>query len=516
MFKSKAITNFICNYTGLFVGIILFFIMLLLPGNLIPANAGKMAAIALLMAVWWVTEAIPIPVTALLPIVLYPLLKIMNASSVTINYAHHLVFLFLGGFIIALAIERWGLHKRIALHIIQIIGNNQKKIILGFMVATAFLSMWISNTATAMMMLPIAMAIVTQIDTREASSISENRAGKFGMVLMLAIAYSASIGGITTLIGTPPNIVFAGILKSNFPHAPEISFIQWMLFTLPLTLVFLPLAWFYLVYIAVPLTKEDKDFGQKAFIKQELAKLGPLSGQEVKVLTIFITTAFLWIFRTDIQLGSVTIPGWTDFFGLNKFVHDSTVAVSMAVLTFIIPAGKNKSNKLQYLMNWEYVKKIPWGILLLFGGGFALADGFQQSGLTEWLGNQLSGLNHLPLILILIIVCITTTFTTEFTSNTAIATAILPVIAGLAIALQLNPLILMLPVTISCSTAFMLPVATPPNAIVFGSGYIQIKDMARIGLIMNLIGLILVIVLVYINSASLFDIHWNEMPVWVK
>jgi sodium-dependent dicarboxylate transporter 2/3/5 len=512
----KVMSSWIKNYAGLILGLIVFFIILLLPQSSIPGIAQKMAAVAVLMTIWWVTEAIPIPATSLLPIFLYPLLKIMKTGAVTLNYGHHLVFLFLGGFIIALAIERWNLHKRIALYIICIIGNNPRKIILGFMLATALLSMWISNTATTMMMLPIALAIISQISPNKTSEKFTRQKGNLGKSLMLAIAYSASIGGITTLIGTPPNLVFVGILKSNFPGAPDISFIQWMLFALPFAIIFLPIAWFYLVYIAFPIKIEDKNLEQKTLIKQEIVKLGHISQQELKILIIFIVTALLWIFRADINLGSFRIPGWSGFFGLTEFVNDSTVAIIMAILTFIIPAGKNESSKSQFLMDWTCVKKIPWGILLLFGGGFALADGFQQSGLTEWLGIQLSALRDCPPLVIIAAICVITTFTTEFTSNTAMATTLLPIIAGLAVALELNPLILMLPATISSSTAFMLPVATPPNAIIFGSGLIQIKDMARIGFFMNIIGLILVILLLYLNMTNIFEISWYEMPLWAK
>jgi sodium-dependent dicarboxylate transporter 2/3/5 len=510
---NKINRRFIQDYNGFLLGLIIFIAFLfLLPSGMMPEKAQHMAAIALLMAIWWITEAIPIPVTALLPILLYPLLKIMKTPDVTVNYGHHLIFLFLGGFIIALTIERWNLHKRMALVIINRIGSNQRFIILGFMIATAFLSMWISNTATTMMMIPIALAVISQIGNPDNEQKFIKGRNNFALALMLAIAYSASIGGISTLIGTPPNVVFVGIYNSSFPNAPEISFLQWMLFALPFSLVFLPLAWFYLVFIAAPVQSSSP---KNDLFQKELQKLGPMSRPEKYTLSVFLITALLWIFRSDIDLGSFQIRGWASLLGLKGYVHDSTVAMAMAILTFIIPAQTKEHGKRQFLMNWTTATKIPWGILLLFGGGFALAHGFQESGLTQWLGQQLNAVRFLPLLFIIIIICTITTFTTEFASNTAMASTLLPIIAGLSIALHLNPLILMIPATISSSTAFMLPVATPPNAIVFGSGYIKIRDMVKIGIIMNLLGLALITFFLYTTAPSIFNFDWNILPSWL-
>jgi solute carrier family 13 (sodium-dependent dicarboxylate transporter), member 2/3/5 len=504
------------DYFGFYLGLIVFFFVLfVIPENAMPPVAQRMAAIALLMAVWWITEAIPIPATALLPIVLFPILEIMKTSDVTVNYGHHLVFLFLGGFIIALTIEKWNLHKRLALQIINIIGTNPKFIILGFMIATAFLSMWISNTATTMMMIPIALAVISQITLEKDVKKFEKGKNNFALALMLGIAYAASIGGIATLIGTPPNLVFIGILKSNFPGAPEISFLQWMIFALPFSILFLPIAWFYLVNIASPVKATGSNV-RKEVLQKELKELGPMSQPEKYTLIVFMCTALLWLFRTDFDLGAVKIPGWTSLIGLKGYVHDSTIAIAMAILTFIIPAKTADGEKRKPLQDWSCTAKIPWGILILFGGGFALASGFQASGLTIWLGEQLSAFGFLPLIVIILLVCVITTFTTEFASNTAMATTLLPIVAGLAIALGVNPMLLMIPTTISSSTAFMLPVATPPNAIVFGSGYIQIKDMVRIGIFMNIIGLILIVCLLYLGAGSIFGIDWQTIPIWAK
>ena len=503
------------NYFGIILGLILFFCVLyLIPADAMPVKAQRVAAITVLMAVWWITEAIPISVTALIPIVLYPLMKIMKPGDVTSNYGHHLVFLFLGGFIIALTIERWDLHKRIALVIISAIGTNRRRIILGFMIATAFLSMWISNTATTMMMIPIALAVIMRISgLSDADSQTEKR-DNFALALMLGIAYSASIGGISTLIGTPPNVVFAGMLKSNFPGAPEISFLKWMLFALPFSIVFLPLAWFYLVFIAVPVRITRAGVKRSVF-REELEKLGPMTGAEKITLAIFIVTGLLWMLRSDIDLGVFKLTGWATLLGFGGFVQDSTVAVFMAIMTFIIPV-RGHDGKRVFLMEWSFMKRIPWGILLLFGGGFAMAGGFQESGLTLWLGDQLTDLKFLPLVLLIIIVCAMTTLTTEFASNTAIASTILPILAGLAIALQINPMLLMIPATISASTAFMLPVATPPNAIVFGSGYVRIREMVRVGIAMNIIGLVLVVILMFGLAGYVFGIDWTVLPDWAK
>lgn len=513
---SKTRRSFVSNYYGLSLGLVLFFIILfLVPDSAMPTAAKRMAATAILMAVWWITEAIPIPVTALLPVLLFPLLKILPTASVTTNYGHHLIFLFLGGFIIALAIERWDLHKRIALKIICLIGTNQRFIILGFMIATAFLSMWISNTATTMMMIPIGLAVISKLSCQSDEKRFIHGENNFALALMLAIAYSASIGGISTIIGTPPNVVFIGILKSNFPAAPEISFLQWMLFALPFSIIFLPIAWFYLVYIAAPVKTGTSDIREEV-ITEELRSLGPFTLAEKRILIVFITTGVLWLLRSDVDLGAFHITGWASLLGLTGYVQDSTVAIAMAILTFIIPSGEKKEGLHIFLMDWNWAKRVPWGILILFGGGFALANGFHISGLTHWLGEQLKTFHFLPLAFIILLVSAMATFTTEFASNTAIASTLLPILAGLAVALEINPMILMIPATISCSTAFMLPIATPPNAIVFGSGYIRIRDMVRTGLVMNLLGLMLILLLVYLLASPVFNIDWQQVPSWIK
>jgi sodium-dependent dicarboxylate transporter 2/3/5 len=373
--------------TGLFLGIALFVVLMAMPsiGGL-SSQAKNMAAVAVLMATWWITEAIPIPATALLPIILFPLLGIMGAKDVSMRYADQNIFLFMGGFFIAMAMQRWDLHKRIALYIVKFLGTSPRRIVLGFMIATAFLSMWISNTATTMMMFPIGLAVIyhaANMLEREKSGI-DTTPGRFnfGLALMLGIAYAASIGGIATLVGTPPNIVFAGIVKSMFPKAPEIGFLDWFKIGLPLVVVFLPVTWLYLTRIAVPPRIKNIPSG-KEIIERDLEELGAVKLGEKLTLAVFLLVALAWIFRRNIDLGIFVLPGWSNMLGISEYVHDSTVAVFGAILLFLLSVDFKKR---VFVLNWEWALRIPWGIILLFGGGFALAAGFQTSGLAQWIG----------------------------------------------------------------------------------------------------------------------------------
>jgi sodium-dependent dicarboxylate transporter 2/3/5 len=396
----------------------------------------------------------------------------------------------MGGFMIAMAMQRHNLHKRVALNIIHIIGNSPKKIILGFMIATAFLSMWISNTATAMLMLPIGIAVVDHV--RDETNGIHNKS--FGITLMLSIAYASSIGGVGTLIGTPPNIVFAGISQQLFPEIPSIGFVDWLSIGLPVVVIFLPIAWLYLIQVAAPVHKivlpKNRDV-----IKSEIKKLGKIKRGEIITLIIFCFTALGWIFRRNIVIGNFSIPGWSDLLGIGEYIHDGTVAIIGAILLFVIPTNMKK---FEFVLNWEWAKKIPWGILLLFGGGFALAEGFQESELDIWIGNGFSEIQYGSLPILIISVCLLLTFLTEVTSNTATITMMLPVLAALALALKIHPFLIMIPATISTSFAFMMPVATPPNAIVFGSHYLKIGDMAKAGFFLNLMGVVLITSVIYL------------------
>lgn len=470
--------------TGLVLGLFLFVVTLWIP-NLDAMNpeARRVLAIAVLMAVWWITEAVPIPVTALLPILLFPLMGVMSAGEATAPYAHHLVYLFLGGFLIAVTIEKWNLHHRIALHTIRITGMTPNRIILGFMLTTAILSMWISNTATTMMMLTIGLAVLKEI-TQEINADDtlqiDTNAGefKFGIALMLGIAYSASIGGIATLVGTPPNAILAGVIENTF--AIRIGFLDWMLFALPLSVCMLFLTWFYLTHIAYVTTLDHLPGGDQ-FIRKHLQQLGRMSREEKMVFSVFLTVALLWMLH-----GLIDIEGFEE-------VTDSTIAMAGALLLFIIPVNFKQR---QFLLDWQTALKIPWDILILFGGGFALAKGFSVSGLTETIANQLVILRGTDVIFIIAVVTTVVIFLTEITSNTATASLFLPVMAALGIAMQISPLTLMAAVALAASCAFMLPVATPPNAIVFSSRYVTIRQMARTGIWINLIAIFLITLLV--------------------
>ncbi len=481
-------------------------------GNFQPGHpeVTRCAAVAILMAVWWITEAIPIAATALLPVALFPLLGIMKGKVTAGLYFNDIIFLFIGGFIIALAMERWNLHRRIALRIILFIGAGRSRIMLGFMAATFFLSMWISNTATTMMMVPMAMAIIAKMK----ESFGEEKVGHFATGLLLAIAYAASIGGTATLIGTPPNMAFSKILTISFPNAPEISFTQWMIFGTPVAVVFLLLTWLLLSRLFVP--RGPKMMADTGLFREEHRQLGPMKYEEKVISVLFALVAFLWLFRKSIDLGGFVIPGWSSLFPEPGFIDDGTVAISVALLLFMIPARSRIEGRRVRLMNWRTANKLHWGIVILFGGGFALAAGFEKSGLAAYVGQQLVGLHQLPPLIIVMAVCTLLTFLTEVTSNTATTQIFLPILASLAVAINVNPLLLMIPATLSASCAFMLPVATPPNAIIFGSGEVRMTDMMRTGIYLNLLGIVLITAAIYFLGVHVFGIDLSAMPLWAK
>lgn len=490
--------------TGLFLGPVLFMSVVVMPDiSGLSQEARMVLAVAFWMAAWWITEAVPIPATSLLPIILFPATGVMTTQAATYPYANHLVFLFMGGFMIALAMERWNLHRRIALLVIRALGESPERIILGFMVSTAALSMWISNTATAMMMTPIGLAVIYQTSEmlKTGGDIKEAvKSGKFqfGTALMLGIAYSASIGGIATIIGTPPNAVFAGILKEMYDV--DIGFAQWMLYGVPLAALFLVFTWLYLVRMAFTFEFDEIPGGMDV-IKRELKKLGPVKRQEIQVLAVFLLTGFLWVIRGFLL---------SDIF---PKLSDASIAIFGAMLLFVIPVNFRKG---EFLLDWETARKIPWGILLLFGGGISLAEGFQVSGLAEWLAMQLSGLQGASLLLIVASVVVLAIFLTEMTSNTATATMLMPIMAALAVAVGIHPYATMVAAAVACSFAFMLPVATPPNAIVFGSGYITIPTMARAGLVLNIAGIILVTIVTIYLMPLVWNIDLSTVPLWAN
>jgi sodium-dependent dicarboxylate transporter 2/3/5 len=476
---------------GLFLGPILFILVrLVIEVEGLSDEANAILASTLWIATWWITEAIPIAVTSLLPIILFPLSGGLSISETSSSFGHRYIFLYLGGFILALAIEKWNLHRRIALKIISLIGTNVRKIILGFMVATSFLSMWISNTATAVMMLPIGIAIVKQMSNLKSTDKKENII--FGKSLMLSIAFSASIGGIATLIGTPPNLVFAGILQEIYNV--EISFLKWFIFGLPISILLIIISWLYLTRIAFNFKQKEFKEGEIE-IKNELNKLGKISYEEKVVLSVFILTGMAWISRSFLL--NIFIPS----------LDDTIIALICGVSLFLLKT-KNKNGFKERIMNWEDAVKLPWGVLLLFGGGLAIAEGFQSSGLANWIADNLTKLNGFSLIIILMVVIAAVNFLTEITSNLATIAMLLPILAPTAIILDVHPFILMVAATLSASCAFMLPVATPPNAVVFGSNYLKISDMVRVGILMNLISIIIIFIMVY----YILPIVWNFNP----
>jgi len=484
---------------GLFLGPLLFILVLFFGSFDGLSNAGQaVLASTLWIATWWITEAIPIYATALLPTILFPLSGGLDIRLSTEAYGHPMIFLFIGGLIIAVAIEHWHLHKRIALNIIKRVGTNSSHIILGFMIATAFLSMWISNTATTLMMMPIGVAIVHQLSafTKKGSADVIEKA-HFDKALMLAIAYAASIGGMATLIGTPTNVVFSGVAEQLY--GVEISFARWFLFGLPVAVVLLVVCWIYLVNFAFNLDKEGIP-GSAAEINRQLTDLGPMTAEEKRVLLVFFLTAFAWISRSYIL--DQLIPG----------INDTVIAIFGALLLFLIPASKTGKK----LLDWETAVKLPWGIILLFGGGLSLAAGFSESGLAQWLGTQLNLLQGVTLILLLVFIIAAVNFLTEITSNVATASMILPILAALAAAIDVHPFGLMIAASVAASCAFMLPVATPPNAVVFSSGFLEMKDMVRTGVWMNLISIIILSLFVYFLLPWLWDFQLSFFPASFK
>jgi sodium-dependent dicarboxylate transporter 2/3/5 len=441
--------------------------------------AWSAAAVGVLMAIWWATEAVPIAVTSLLPLVCFPLLGISSIQDTAPTYANKVIFLFLGGFIVAFAMQRWNLHRRIALSVLQHTGRNGRALVGGFMLASALLSMWVMNTSTTMMMLPIAVSIISVIhktvDTLDAQGRED-----FQFALLLGVAYGATIGGMATLVGTAPNAMFAAFMLDNY--GTEIDFSRWMLVGLPLSAMLLPLAWLAMTRWVFKVNFETSDEGI-ATLKQMKLDMGPISVPEKRVAIVFVTMAFAWVFR----------PLLTPLPGLAA-LDDSLIAIAGAIALFLIPSG-DKTDPL--LLRWQYAEQLPWGVLILFGGGLTLAGAVAKTGLAEWLGTSLHIIGTWPLLLIVVLVTAMIIFLTELTSNIATTATFLPVVAAVAIEAGFDPVMLAVPVTLAASCAFMLPVATPPNAIVFGSGLLTIPRMARAGIVLNFIGIVLVSIIAY-------------------
>jgi solute carrier family 13 (sodium-dependent dicarboxylate transporter), member 2/3/5 len=465
------------RWAGLIGGAIAFIALLLIPPPAGLEVAGwRMAAVALLMAIWWMTEAVPIEATALLPLVLFPVLGILPMSGAAAPYANELIFLFMGGFFIAMAMERWGLHRRIALSIVSRVGTEPRRLVLGFMLATAFLSMWISNTATVAMMLPVAIAVAEMFRPPDAS------VHRFATALMLGTAYAASIGGAATLIGTPPNAVLAGAASELFDV--QIGFFQWMMVGVPFAAILLPIAWLLLVGVLYP--PGELSGSAEGLIQEQRRKLGPMSTGERVVAVVFALTATAWIFRDAKTIGGIDLPGLATYF---PGVTDATIAMAAAVVLFVIPVEPRRR---QFALDWPTARRIPWGVLILFGGGLSLARAMEETGVAAWIGTAVEALGALPVILLLMATAALFIFLTEVSSNTATSTMAMPVMAGASLGLGIPALSLMAVAALSASMAFMLPVATPPNAIVFGSGYLTIPQMARAGVWLNVVSIALI------------------------
>ncbi len=462
---------------GRLLGPALCVFMLIVPTGSLEGAAKQVVAVVLWMAVWWMTEAAPLAVTSMLPLVLFPLLNVRGVRDVAPNYSNHMIFLFLGGFILALAVERSGLHRRIALAVLDAIGASPKRLVWGFLIATAALSMWLSNTATTLMMLPIAAGVAQRVGHPRAPS-----------RLMLAVAYGASIGGIGTLVGTPPNLVLAGMAPSLVSDLEPLTFGGWMMFGVPFVVLFTPVVGLVLAR-GLP-SGARRDPGLAA----ERSALGPMRPHERRVAILFTVTALAWVTRSNLDFGIFTVSGWSSLVADPEIVSDAVPAIAAAALATLLPSGEVSGRR---LLSWDEISHgVPWGVLLLFGGGFAVADAVRATSVDEWLAAGLEGLAVLPLPLVVLSICLITTFATELTSNTATATLLMPVMAALAAVLDVHPYMLMVPATLSASCAFMLPVATPPNAIVIGSGRVSVQDLFREGIRINFVGAVVVTIAV--------------------
>ena len=452
---------------GLLFGSVLFFGSLFSPPPPgLSAEAWYTASVALLMAVWWITEAIPVYATGLLPIVFFPLLGVSTIDETASPYASPLVFLFLGGFMIALAMQRWGLHKRISINLLFFVGTRPSNLVGGIMLTTAFLSMWVSNTATAMMMLPIALSILSILD-----SIDEKEFLRLSTALILAVAYGANVGGLSTLVGTPTNALLAAYFDEIY--GVTISFLDWILLGLPISVMLLLVIWLTLTKVLFPMKNLNLQ-NVEGYLKDSKESLGNLSQGEIITACAFLVCAGLWILRP-------LIDSWITWLKLT----DAGIAITVALLLFIIPSGKSK----EPILNWEWASRLPWGVVFLFGGGLSLASSMSSSGLSEWIGQGISEWGELNIVIVLLIIISLVVFLTEITSNTATMATLLPVISAIAVSMSEEPLLFCVPATLAASCAFMLPSATPPNAIVFGSGYITIPQMARAGILLNIISI---------------------------
>lgn len=490
-------------------GILLFFAIILIPPEALGISPPVLytIAVAVLVIVWWVTEPIPLAATALLPLVLFPALGVISIKDAAAAYADPVVFLFLGGFIIAASMQRWGLHRRFALKIIRAVGTSPRRLILGFMCATAFVSMWISNTASAMMMMPMAVAIITTLTGSDTTGTPAEDIRKFRICLVLGVAYAATIGGVGTLIGTPANGIFVAQAKTLFPDAPPIDFFMWIKFGVPFVCIFIVLAWLWLTEVSFRGIPKNIE-GAHRIIEEKYLELGRISPGERWTLLVFCLTALAWIFENTKNIGGIIIPG-LDM--LIPGISDGMIAIGGALLLFILPVDKEKG---EFTMDWETAVRIPWGIILIFGGGLCLSVAFLKSGFADMFVHMMGGLAGLPVILIFVVLGIAFLLLGELISNTANAAIMVPLMAVLGVALGINPLMLMLLASLIAALGFMLPVATPPNTIAYGTGYVTGPEMLRTGAGLCLIGLGLILVSMVTLVPWAMGIT-PEMPLWM-
>jgi sodium-dependent dicarboxylate transporter 2/3/5 len=480
--------QFIRERIGLLAGIALFIFFLAVNPFSVSADASKVLAIAALMITWWIGEAMPMPAVALLPMLLFPLMNIASLRETTSKYADPVIFLFMGGFMIGLAIEKWNLHKRIALSIINFTGTSGDRIVLGFILSTGFISMWLSNTATTMMMFPIAASVIYVVKENHKG---EGNVGHFALAIMLAIAYASNFGGIATIIGTPPNVAFVAFIRDKYNYT--VPFASWMLICAPLAILLLVALYFVMVKWLYPNKIKSSD-ETKEIIRNELKQLGPLSTAEKRVLIIFCSTALLWITK--------------DLINATKWVtlDDTMIAIAGALALFMCPSGKNNLPSSKYILEWSDTSKMAWGILLLFGGGIALAFALEKAGLIQSLGQWIAGMSGTGGLLLIFMITLVSLFISEVMSNIAQVIVFAPVIGGIADALHLDPLLLGLPMTLGASCASMMPMGTPPNAIVFASGHIKMSQMIKTGFVMNLVAVVLITLFCWLLVPTLMSL----------
>lgn len=483
------------QWSGWIIGPALLLITCLTsPPEGLSVEGWRTAGAAGLMAVLWMTEALPIPITALLPLVLFPALHLSDIRETATPYSNPLIFLFLGGFIIALAMQRWNLHRRVAIRLIGAMGTQPARIVGGFLLASALVSMWVSNTATALMMLPIAMSVVALVPPQLQS---DPKSRGFCLALMLSVAYGATTGGMATLIGTPPNALLAGYLDNVYGY--KIGFGQWMLLGVPVVLVTLPVVFFVLTRVSVRLGKDEVP-GMSALLAAESARLGRFSRGELIVAVVFTGTAVAWVFQ---PLIASVLP----------LVSDTTIAMTGAILLFLIPVNLRRG---EFVMTWDAAKSMPWDVLLLFGGGLSLAHHIEKHGVSKYLGVLAQGFDGLPVIVVVSIICFGILMLTELTSNTATAATFLPIAASVGVSMGENPLLFVIPTALAANCSYMLPVGTPPNAIVFGSGMVRLPEMAKAGMMLNILLVPIIVGLVWILGPLVFGTEVGVVPEWVK